>query len=294
MYLAGEDMISADSNANLVGGAFEKLDFFVVQDIFFSETCRYADVVLPGAPALEKDGTFTNTERRIQTALPGSARARRRRADWKITQEIANRMGANWNYQHPSEIMAEMASLTPLYEGVSYERLEGYKTLQWPVAPDGTDQPILYLNGFPFPDNKARFYPVEFHEPEEAPDDDFDLFLNNGRILEHFHEGNMTHRVDGIREETPERYLEISEELAKERGIESGRWVRVTSRHGSLVIKVLVTGRVFGKQVYLPQFSREGPINILTGSHADVPPILRRLKRRRCTSSFCRKKARTL
>jgi formate dehydrogenase major subunit len=270
MYLAGEDMISADSNASFVAAAFEKLDLFVVQDIFFSETCRYADVVLPGAPALEKDGTFTNTERRIQRlyqALPELGDAK---ADWKITMELANRMGANWNYRHPSEIMTEMASLTPLFEGASFEMLEGYNTLQWPIARDGSDQPILYLNGFPFPDNKARFHPVSFHEPEEALDDDFDLFLNNGRLLEHFHEGNMTHRVDGIREETPERYLEISEELANDRGIESGRWVRVISRHGSLIIKVLVTSRVFGKQVYLPLLSQEGPVNILTGSHADA------------------------
>src|SRR6201998_3476003 len=145
-------------------------------------------------------------------------------------------MGAQWNYEHPSEIMAELASLTPLYAGVSYDRLEGYNTLQWPVAPDGTDQPVLYLNGFPFPDNKARFYPVSFTEPEEQPDQDFDLFLNNGRQLEHFHEGNMTYRVDGIREETPERYIEISEELAKERGVESGHWVRISRSHGSIAI----------------------------------------------------------
>ena len=269
LYLAGEDMISADSNASVVGGAFEKLDFFVVQDIFFSETCRYADVVLPGAPALEKDGTFTSTERRIQRLYQALPELGDSRADWKITQEIANRMGAKWNYQHPSEIMDELASLSPLYEGVSYERLEGYNTLQWPVATDGTDQPILYLDGFAFPDKKARLYPLTFHEPTEQPDSDFDLFLNNGRLLEHFHEGNMTYRINGIREETPERYLEISEELAKERDIESGRWVRVTSRHGSLVVKVLVTTRVHGKQVYLPLLSREGPINILTGSQAD-------------------------
>jgi len=270
LYLAGEDMISADSNANVVGGAFEKLDFFVVQDIFFSETCRYADVVLPGAPALEKDGTFTNTERRIQRLYKALPELGDSKADWKITQEIANRMGANWNYQHPSEIMDELASVSPLYAGVSYDRLEGYNTLQWPVAPDGTDEPVLYLNGFAFPDKKARLYPLSFQEPAEKPDSEYDLFLNNGRMLEHFHEGNMTYRVDGIREETPERYIEISEELAKERNIESGRWVRVTSRHGSLVIKVLVTTRVHEKQVYLPLFSREGPINILTGSHADA------------------------
>jgi formate dehydrogenase major subunit len=163
-----------------------------------------------------------------------------------------------------------MASLTPIFEGASFERLADYKTLQWPIAKDGSDQPILYLHGFPFPDNKARFYPVAFNEPTEAPDDNFDLFLNNGRILEHFHEGNMTLRVDGIREETPEKYLEISPELAKERNLESGRWVRVTSRHGLLNIKVLVTSRVHGKQVYIPHLSEDTPMNVLTGSHADT------------------------
>jgi formate dehydrogenase major subunit len=238
-------------------------------DIFFTKTCRYADVILPGAPALEKDGTFTNTERRIQRLYQALPELGSSRADWKITQDIANRMGAYWNYQHPSEIMAELASLTPLYAGASFDRLEGYTTLQWPVKPDGTDSPILYLDGFTFPDKKARFYPVSFREPQESPDADFDLVLNNGRQLEHFHEGNMTLRVPGIHEETPERYIEVSEELAMERKIESGRWVRVTSRYGSLVIKVLVTSRVKGKQVYLPLLSQEGPVNILTGSHTD-------------------------
>jgi formate dehydrogenase major subunit len=269
MYLAGEDMISADANANHVAGGFEKLDFFVVQDIFFSETCRYADVVLPGAPALEKDGTFTSTERRIQRLYQAIPELGDSRADWKITQEIANRMGAKWNYHHPSEIMAELASLTPLYAGVRYERLEGYNTLQWPVHEDGTDEPILYLNGFAFPDKKAKLYPLQLREPMEQPNAEFDLELNNGRLLEHFHEGNMTHRVPGIHSENPERYVEISPELAEDRKIDSGQWVRVVSRHGAIKIKVLVTDRVFGKQVYLPLTSQEGPVNVLTGSHTD-------------------------
>jgi formate dehydrogenase major subunit len=269
IYLAGEDMISADANANHVAGGFEKLDFFVVQDIFFSETCRYADVVLPGAPALEKDGTFTNTERRIQRLYQALPELGDSKADWKITQEIANKMGANWGYSHPAEIMAEMASLTPLYGGVRYERLEGYKTLQWPVHEDGTDEPVLYLNGFAFPDKKARLYPLTFREPAEAPDTEFDLDLNNGRVLEHFHEGNMTHRVAGIHQENPERYVEISEELATDRNITSGRWVRIVSRQGAVKVKVLVTSRVFGKQIFLPLTSQDGPVNVLTGSHTD-------------------------
>jgi formate dehydrogenase major subunit len=178
-------------------------------------------------------------------------------------------MGADWNYQHPSEIMEEMAKLTPLYGGVRYERLEGYNTLQWPVHDDGTDEPLLYLDGFAFPDKKARLYPLVVRSPEEQPNEQFDLVLNNGRILEHFHEGNMTHRVSGIHEENPERYIEVSPQLAQERAIESGQWVRVISRHGAIKIKVLVTARVFGNDVYLPLTSQEGPVNVLTGSHAD-------------------------
>jgi formate dehydrogenase major subunit len=241
----------------------------VVQDIFSFETCRYADVVLPGAPALEKDGTFTNTERRIQRLYQALPELGDSKADWKITQEIARKMGANWSYHHPSEIMEEMASLTPLYSRVLYERLEGYKTLQWPVHEDGTDEPVLFLNGFPFPDKKARLYPLALREPAEAPDSEFDLDSNNGRVLEHFHEGNMTHRVAGIHQENPERYVEISEELARERNITSGRWVRIVSRQGAVKVTVLVTSRVFGKQIFLPLTSQDGPVNVLTGSHTD-------------------------
>jgi formate dehydrogenase major subunit len=270
LYVAGEDMISADANANNVAAAFGKLDLFIVQDIFFSETCRYADVVLPASPALEKDGTFTNTERRIQRFYQALPELGDSKADWKITQMLANSLGASWNYNHPSEIMAELASLSVIYAGVRYDRLTQYDTLQWPVAEDGTDQPLLYRNGFPFPDGKARLWPLQFHEPAEAPDATYDLLLNNGREIEHFHEGNMTNRVPGIHQETPERYLEISPQLAKERGVETGRWLRVESRWGSLKVKALVTDRVSANQVFLPLTSQEGPVNVLTGTHLDA------------------------
>ena len=266
MYLAGEDMVYADSNANVVAAAFEKLEFFVVQDIFFTESCRYADVILPASPALEKDGTFTSTERRIQRFYQALPELGDSRADWKITQALAQKMGASWNYQHPSEIMAELASLSPLYAGCSYDRLEGYNTLQWPVAPDGKDQPLLYTEGFEFPDKKARLYPLAFREPTDPPDAEFDLFLNNGRQLEHFHEGNMTNRVPGIKLETPECYVEISPELAHERSIASGQWVRLTSRYGTVKTKALVTDRVEAKQLYLPLTAH---VNLLTGSNVD-------------------------
>jgi len=270
MYLFGEEMSLVDSNANFVCDGLSKLDFFVVQDIFFSVTCHYADVVLPASPSLEKEGTFTSTERRIQRLYEVFEPLQGSRPDWQIIQDIANRLGANWQYQHPSEIYREVASLTPLFAGVTYERLEGFKSLQWPVAADGTDQPLLYTKEFAFPDGKARLFPLALSEPTDQPDAEFDLHLNNGRLLEHFHEGNLTYRVEGIREKTPDVFVEVSPELAKQRGIQSGTWVQLTSRYGQLRVRALVTDRVQGKQLYMPMNSVESPVNRLTSSHTDA------------------------
>src|SRR5258705_878184 len=144
MYLLGEEMSIVDSNANYVSDAFSKLDFFVVQDVFFGATCRYADVVLPASPSLEKEGTFTSTERRIQRLYRVFEPLEGSRPDWQIIRDLANRLGARWHYEHPSEIMREIAALTPLFAGVTYERLEGYRSLQWPGAADGSAEPLLY------------------------------------------------------------------------------------------------------------------------------------------------------
>ncbi|MGA2218834.1 MAG: formate dehydrogenase subunit alpha, partial [Terracidiphilus sp.] len=197
MYVFGEEMSMVDSNANYVADALSKLDFFVMQEIFFTETCRFADVILPGCPSLEKEGTFTSTERRIQRLYRAMEPLGESRPDWEIIQDIANRLGAGWKYEHPSQIYEEIAPLTPIMAGVTYERLEGYKTLQWPVAEDGSDQPLLYTKQFKFPDGKANFYPLTWYEPSNLQDDEYDLHLNNGRLLEHFHEGNMTYRTEG-------------------------------------------------------------------------------------------------
>ncbi len=269
IYLFGEDMYSADSNANHVAGGFEQLDFFVVQDIFFSETCRFADVVLPASPSLEKEGTFVNTERRIQRLYEVFEPLGESRPDWRIIQDIANRLGAKWEYKHPSDIMHEAASLAPLFAGVTYDRLEGYKTLQWPVAIDGTDQPLLYTTGFPLEGNKAQFHPLALRVPAEVEDEEYDLHLNNGRLLEHFHEGNMTLRVPGIERETPERWLEMSPELAKKRNVVTGQWVDITSRRDTLRVQVLVTDRVKGNQLFVPLNTTTSPINALTSKDVD-------------------------
>lgn len=269
MYLKGEDMGLVDSNINYVQSAFEKLDFFVVQDIFLSRTAEFADVVLPASPSLEKEGTFTNTERRIQRLYQAFEPLGDSKPDWQIIIEVANRLGAGWTYTHPSEVMAEAAKLMPLYAGVTFDRLEGYNSLQWPVAEDGTDTPLLYTDGFPFPDGKARLFPVDWTPALEFPAE-YDIHVNNGRLLEHFHEGNMTYKSKGISSKTPEVFLEVSPELANERGLKDGTLVRLTSPYGNVKVKCHITNRVKGKEVYLPMNDRgDGAINLLTSSYAD-------------------------
>jgi formate dehydrogenase major subunit len=271
MYIKGEDTITSDANADDVAAAFGMLDLLVVQDIFFSETCKYADLVLPASPSLEKDGTFVNTERRIQRLYKVWEPLGDSKPDWEIIQMIAQKMGGagGWEYSHPSEVMDEVASLTPHFAGVNYERLEGYKTLQWPVAADGTDTPLLYTEKFALADGKATFYPLEYVAPSEEQNATYDLHLNNGRLLEHFEQGNMTYRVPGIQDITPENFVEVSEELAQERGLESGRWVRLESPYGRVRVPVLVTHRVQGNQLYMAMISVSDPVNKLTSSHVD-------------------------
>jgi formate dehydrogenase major subunit len=168
--------------------------------------------------------------------------------------------------------MEEIAGLTPTLAGVTYERLAGYKSLQWPVAKDGKDEPCLYLGDettFPLPDGKATFYPLEYVPPSEERNQTYDLHLNNGRLLEHFEQGNLSYRVPGIKEMTPEVFLEVSPELAKERGLESGQYVQLESPYGQVRVQVLVTHRVQGTQMYMPLNSVLDPVNKLTSSHID-------------------------
>lgn len=271
IWVTGEEMSLTDANSNHMSSGFEAMEFVVVQELTFSNTCRYADVILPGAASLEKEGTFTNTERRIQRLYQVMPGLKGTKPDWQIYTEVARRMGADWNYSHPSEIMDEIARVSPIYAGVNYERLEGYKSLCWPVAPDGTDTPLLYLNGFNFPDGKARLYPAEFQPRQRPPTAEYDLHLNNGRMLEHFHEGNMTFRSAGVTSKAPDAFVEVSPELAAERGVQDGSWVRLVSPDGAVRVRVLVTSRVTGKEVYVPMNARKylDTVNHLTGLNHD-------------------------
>ncbi|MFS0553745.1 formate dehydrogenase subunit alpha [Brevibacillus sp. 179-C9.3 HS] len=271
MYLFGEDMAVIDSNINHVESAFEKLELFVVQDIFFTKTAHFADVVLPASPSLEKDGTFVNTERRIQRLHKVFEPLGESKPDWMIIRDLANKMGANWNYTHPSEIMAEAASLSPMFAGVSYERLEGWNSQLWPVKPDGEGTPLLYTDRFPFPDGKARLIQLDWTPPMFERNMEFDLHLNNGRLLEHFHEGNMTYKSEGISHKVPNPWLEVSPDLAVERGIKDGALVRLSSPYGQVEVRVLVTDRVKGNELYLTMNTSKDKqaVNRLTSSYHD-------------------------
>lgn len=274
LYLYGEDTGIVDSNINFVQAAFEKLDFMVVQDEFLTFTATYADVVLPASPSLEKDGTFTNTERRVQRLYKALDSLGDSKPDWEIFQLIANKLSADWDYSHPGEVMEEIARLTPSYAGVSYDRLEGFNSLQWPVDKDGKDSPILYLDGFNFENKKAKLYPLTFDNFFKE-DEVYDIHVNNGRLLEHFHEGNMTYQTEMIRYKVPHPFVEISPELAQDRDIHEGAEINLISETGEATLVAHITDRVKGKEIYIPlnndalENGDMGAINLLTNSDVD-------------------------
>jgi len=270
MFIAGEDMAWVDADSNHTQAMLEKLDFLVVQEIFLTTTAQFADVILPGAPSLEKDGTFTNTERRVQRLYQALQPLGDSKPDWWILTQIAKKKGFDWNYTHPSEIFAEMASLTPFFSQCNYEALEGWNSFHWGSL-DGSNTPLLFQEGFNFPDKKARFGLFDYVPPMEFPKE-FDLSLDNGRLLEHFHEGNLTQKSEGLNYKFPKVFVEVSPELAKERGVKDGSLVRLVSPYGAIKLPVLVTDRVTGKTVYVPMHSssHESAVNLLTGGAVDL------------------------
>jgi len=270
MYIAGEDMAWVDADSNHTQDMLAKLDFLVVQDIFLSKTAQFADVILPTVPSLEKEGTFTNTERRVQRLYQVLAPLGDSKPDWWVFSQLAKRLGFAWDYSHPCEIFAEMASLTPFFAQCNYDVLEGWNSFQW-GSPDGSNTPLLHVNGFNFPDKKARLALFDYVPPVPFPDE-FDLTLDNGRLLEQFHEGNLTAKSKGIQYKLPEVFVEVSPELAQERGISDGTLVRLVSPYGKIKLRAIVTDRMQGKAIYVPMHSasHESAVNLLTGGAVDV------------------------
>jgi formate dehydrogenase alpha subunit len=277
LYLVGENPMLSDPDANHIREALEQLEFLVVQDVFLTETARLADVVLPAASFAETDGTFTNTERRIQRVRKAVAPPGDSRADWLITSQIAQRMGSKgFDFSHPSEIMDEIASLTPIYGGISYKRLEE-GSLQWPCPTEehpGT--PILHTKQFTR--GKGKLIPLEYKPAKELPDDDYPLVLTTERSLYHFHTGTMTRKVRGLNILRGGELVQINPRDASALGIADGDEVKVTSRRGQVVAKAKVTEVSPVGVIAMSFHFAESPTNQLTNPALDPVAKIPELK----------------
>ncbi len=267
MWIVGENVAMSDPNVSHVIEALEHLDFLVVSDLFMTETAQLADVVLPAASFAEKDGTFTNTERRVQRVRKAIAPPGQARPDWEIVCDLAQRMGVTWKYASPAQIMDEIASLTPSYAGITFERIDA-KGLQWPVPnKDHPGTPILHTEKFTR--GKGLFSPVEHQEPVEVPDNAFPFTLTTGRILQHYHTGSMTHRVSGLEQLAPEERVEVNPDDAARLGLADGDWVRVSSRRGVVESRAKVTDRVGHGLIFMTFHYANALSNVLTNAAVD-------------------------
>lgn len=267
MYIFGENPMVSDPDLTHVEKALRKLDFLVVQDIFLTETAALADVVLPGVSFAEKDGTFTNTERRVQRvrqAIPPVGQARQ---DWEIIAEVAERMGQPWKNRKPADVMREMAALTPIYGGISHERL-GDEGLQWPCpTPEHPGTP--YLHAGKFSRGLGKFHAITFRKPAELPDKDYPFILTTGRILFHYHTGTLTRRSKGIGTLKPFERTEINPVDAEKLDLADGDFAVVKSRRGQVTTRVQVTERVPAGVVFMTFHFKESAANILTNNAVD-------------------------
>ncbi len=265
MWIVGENPFLSDPDASHVEEALRALDLLVVQEIFPTGTTDLATLVLPAATFAEKDGTFTNTERRVQRVRRALDPVGKARPDWEIVCDLAKRMGAEgFDFASPSEIMDEIAGLAPIYGGVSYERLEE-GSLQWPCpSADHPGTPLLHVDTFPTPDGRARFVPVEHRDVAEPTDAEFPLVLSTGRVLYHFHTGTMTRKVSGLGDIHGEERVEVNPVDARRAGVDDGGAVRITSRRGSVTAKARVTERSPPGTVFMTFHFSESPTNRLT------------------------------
>ncbi len=266
LYCEGEDIAQSDPNTQHVEAALRSMECIVVQDLFLNETAKFAHVFLPGASFLEKNGTFTNAERRIspvRKVMPPLAG----KEDWEVTVALANALGYPMDYKHPSEIMDEIARLTPSFHGVSYDKLERLGSIQWPcneAAPEGT--PIMHIDGFVR--GKGRFMPTEYVATEEKVTKRFPLILTTGRILSQYNVGAQTRRTANVAWHAEDR-LEIHPVDAEDRGIRDGDWVGITSRAGETVLRATITERVQPGVVYTTFHFPESGANVITTDNSD-------------------------
>lgn len=268
LFILGEDPAQTDPNAHEVRKALKSLDFLVVQDMFLTETTKFADVILPGASFAEKDGTFTNGERRVQR-IRKAVKPVAGKAEWEVICEIATRMGYPMHYNHPSEIMDEIAHLVPIYGGITYNRLEK-ESLQWPCpTKDHPGTTTLYTDLFSRPGGLAKFMALDHKEPGEKADKKYPFNLITGRIREHYNNGSMTRRIKQIMEVASEELVEINPADAKKLRIKDGDMVKITSRRGKVRARAKLTERSQKGNVFMTFHYPNALTNLLTSEHRD-------------------------
>jgi formate dehydrogenase major subunit len=266
LIIQGEDILQSDPNTRHVAAGLAAMECVVIHDIFLNETANYAHVFLPGSTFLEKDGTFTNAERRIQRVRKVMA-PKARYADWEAVQLLANALGLGWNYTHPSQIMDEIARLTPTFAGVSYEALDAAGSMQWPVtaaAPTGT--PTMHVGEFAR--GKGKFVVTDYIPTDEKTGPRYPLLLTTGRILTQYNVGAQTRRTDNLAWHT-EDVLEIHPHDAEDRGLRDGDWVSLTSRVGETTLRAQVTDRVAPGVVYTTFHHPATQANVVTTEYSD-------------------------
>ena len=274
LYIMGENPMMSEPNLNHTFRKMQDLEFVVAQDLFINESGAFADVFLPATTWAEKEGTFTNTDRRVQLVRRAITPRGQARADWQIICDLAQRLeqrlgradSAKWDYAHPSEVLAEMGRLVPEYAGVKYARLED-EGLQVPVWDDqhpGT--PFLFEGTFPR--GKAKFHPLDFRPAAETPDQEYPFILTTGRVLEHWHGGSMT-RHSKLDDLYPEALMELHPEDATRLGVQDRQTVRVSSRRGTIILRVSITTRTTLGVVFIPFHFREAAANLLTNDVLD-------------------------
>ena len=269
LYLMGEDIVISEPNVLRVEEAMNDLDFVVVQDIFFNESCRYADVVLPAACFAEKEGVFTNSDRRVQRVRkavdpPGNARA-----DWQILVEVMRRSGLEQpEYAGPAEVYAEMASLSPKFGGISHERIEREGGLQWPIA-GPNDPSVEYLHKGGVLRGKGLFQPVVYNPPFEEADPEYPLVLSTGRTLYHYNAATQTRRNSGLTTKQPEAFVEVHRRDARKLNLEDGQLVEVVSRRGRVRCRAMISRQVRKGVIWMPFHFPEARTNHLTTDAGD-------------------------
>ncbi len=276
LYVMGENPMLSDPDVNHVRHCLEQLDFLVVQDIFLTETAKLAHVVLPAASFAEKDGTFTGTDRRIQRVRKAVEPVGEAKPDWEILCLLAQRMGAaGFDFGSPGEVMEEIAQVSPIYGGVSYERLEKEGFLQWPV-PTADHPGTPYLHKGKFSRGLGRFHAIHFQEAVELPDEEYPFTLTTGRLMFHWHTGTMTRRSEKLEQEVPEAYVELHPDdaarigqLPPHPGGQRGVRVRVASRRGEIELAVRITPRIRPGVIFIPFHFAEAAANALTSAALD-------------------------